>query len=265
MRASTVLIPFAAAAALAACSDSTSPGAKSVSLSFTTAAGTGAVVQRSSMGPNFDVTTTSGANTIVITSAQVLFSRIEMKQSDATCTSTANAGDGQEEQGCEDMETAPMVVDLPVDASVVTGVSVAIPAGTYSALEAKIRPVEAGDHQGSATAAFLTAHPDWANISVRVQGTFNGTPFTWTGAPEVEIENEFSPPVNVDVAGINLTMHADISTWFKNSTGDLIDPATAGAGTTNAQIVASNIQRSFHAFRDDNRNGEDDGSESGSH
>lgn len=268
MRATKILVPLAAAAALAACSDSTAPaGAKTVSLSFSTASTGSAVVQRSAFGPNFNILTASGSDTIVISSAQIVFSRIEMEQSGVTCTDTANAGDGKEEGGCEEMSTAPMLVNLPVDSSVVTGVAVAIPSGTYSSLHAKMYPIESSDHEGSGTSAFLTAHPDWAGLTVKVQGTFDGKPFTYTGAPHVEIENEFNPPVNVDSTGINFTMHADISTWFRSATGSLIDPSTATQGTTNAEIVASNIQRSFHAYRDDNRNGEDDQTEhsGGSH
>lgn len=262
MRATKVLVPLAVATALAACSDSTGPaGAKTVSLSFSTAASSGAVAQRSAFGPSFNIVTASGTDTVVITSAQVVFSRIEMEQSGVTCTDTANAGDGHEEDGCEDMSSAPMVISLPVDSSVVTGATVAIPAGTYKSLHAKMYPISSHESEGAGTAAFLTAHPDWAGITVKVQGTFDGKPFTYTGAPHVEIENEFNPPVNVDSTGINFTMHADISSWFRSSTGALIDPSTATQGSTNAEIVAANIQRSFHAYRDDNRNGEDDGTE----
>ena len=49
-----------------------------------------------------------------------------------------------------------------------------IPAGTYTALEAKLEPAQG--HDGSA-AAFLAANPDFVGVSVRVTGptTFEDT------------------------------------------------------------------------------------------
>jgi hypothetical protein len=41
----------------------------------------------------------------------------------------------------------------------------------------------------------------------------------------------------------------------------LIDPATANSGGANAELVSSNIARSFVAFRDDDRDGRDDDGE----
>jgi hypothetical protein len=50
----------------------------------------------------------------------------------------------------------------------------------------------------------------------------------------------------------------DLTTWFRTQAGALIDPSTANAGGPNAVLVAENIKRSFHAFRDDDRDGDDD-------
>ena len=63
-----------------------------------------------------------------------------------------------------------------------------LPAGTYRALEAKISPVATSDAGG---AAFLSAHPEFANASVRVEGTFDGTPFVYSGSPNASLELGF--------------------------------------------------------------------------
>ncbi|MDB4898193.1 MAG: hypothetical protein JWN53_1, partial [Gemmatimonadetes bacterium] len=87
---------------------------------------------------------------------------------------------------------------------------------------------------------------------------FNGTAFTYKGAPRAEFERAFNPPLVVDATPLNVTVGVDLDTWFKSSSGALIDPSTANAGGANAGVVAENIKRSFRAFRDDDRNGHDD-------
>jgi len=57
---------------------------------------------------------------------------------------------------------------------------------------------------------------------------------------------------------INVTLRVDISTWFLNDAKTaLVDPASANNGGANESIVANNIQNSFGAFEDDNRDGLD--------
>ena len=50
----------------------------------------------------------------------------------------------------------------------------------------------------------------------------------------------------------------DLSGWFLDSSGNLIDPATAGNGGVNEARVDTNIKASFRAFHDDDRDGDDD-------
>jgi hypothetical protein len=147
-----------------------------------------------------------------------------------------------------------MLVDLPTDNSVVSVVSLQLPAGTYQALEAKIRPVRSDDNGGS---AFLTAHPEFTNASVRVEGTFDGTPFVYTGSPNASLELSFNPPLTVGSSATTLTVHVSIDRWFADRSGNLIDPATANTGGANEQLVRDNVRRSFHAFEDNEHHGDD--------
>jgi hypothetical protein len=258
----TTLVAGAALATVAACaSDSTGPGGsvgpRQVSVSFSTAPSSDAAA---SLGVSNSVSATSGSDTLVISKAQLVLARVELRRVGATCPDTADAGDDHDDdRHCAELELAPTVIDLPVDTSVASALKVNVPSGTYSAFEAKIRPVRVkSEGGGSASAAFLAAHPELVGASVRVEGTFNGKAFTYTGAPRAEIESEFNPPVSTDSTGVNVTMHADLTTWFRNFSGALIDPATANKGQPNAALVASNIRRSLRSFRDDNRNGHDD-------
>jgi len=251
---------------LAACSNASGPASgSSVSLSFATLrASPAAATDR-------DPSSGAAAHTIVVTSAQIVLDRIELAPANATCQDE-NGDAGQQPDGdrahvvaaddgrdgndseCEDLATGPVLVDLPVGQSVVTMFDVPVAAGTYTSLEARLEPANANTAAGS---AFLAAHADLAGASVRVTGTFDGTPFTYTGAPQSHLESSFDPPVVAGASGVNVTVHVSLDRWFQGPDGALVDPATANAGGPNADLVAQNIGRSFHAFRDDERRGDD--------
>lgn len=242
------------AVAITACSsDSTNPGAPgTVSLSFAT---TGASTTSASVAPS-GVLALNTADALVITKAEVVLARLELQRSGATCTSTESAGDDDKDEGsCAELELAPSLVSLSTTGGVTQALNSSIPSGTYTAFEAKIRAVEA---KKAASKAFLAAHPEMVGASVRVEGTFNGKAFTYTGAPKAELEGLFNPPLVADAKGANITINVDLTNWFRTSSGTLVDPATANAGGTNAALVSSNIARSFKAFRDDDHDGHDD-------
>ena len=93
---------------------------------------------------------------------------------------------------------------------------------------------------------------------MHVEGTFNGTPFTYDGNASAELELTFATPIVVDASGMNITVNVDLSTWFVDGSGSLVDPTTANSGGANESLVARNIHQSFEAFEDDNKDGTDD-------
>lgn len=233
----------------AACGDPTGSRAHAVSLSFSTAA-PATVAASLALPLRADVSASSGGNTLVVSKAQLVLSRIELAGSaEATCAGTGHEGE------CDEMKLGPVLVDLPLAGGVASAISAAVPAGSYAELEAKIDAVRDGEE---GAAAFLAAHPELRGVSVRVEGTYNGQPFVYTGSGEASLELAFSPPVTVGASGVNLTVHVDVAGWFTDGSGNVIDPATAGAGGANASLVEGNIHRSFHAFEDDDRDGRDD-------
>ncbi len=257
-----IAVAVAASAGLAACGDSTAPAAgQPMTVSFSTAAEAGSSASLASLEGG----TAAATDSIRITKAQIVVSRIELQRSGASCTGAGVAGDDDSDKGddteCPKLELSPVVVDLPVDASVVSKLKMSIPSGNYSSLEAKIGPVKSNKGQGSS--AFLAKYPDLVDVSVRVEGTFNGKAFTYRGSPRVELKNKFDPPIVVDSGGINLTINVDLRSWFRNRSGGYVDPSTASVNGSTAALVADNIRRSFKAFRDDNRNGRDDRDERG--
>jgi hypothetical protein len=260
----TILVTLATIAGLAGCAaDSTGPGAagrQSMTVSFMTAASSGVAASRS-------LSDTVGTNVLVISKVELVLARLELERVGATCASDSTAGDDDhrgDDSNCAELELMPSVVSLPVNGGVATALNVTIPAGTYSALEAKIRAVKSNQgHNGAGTAAFLAAHPDLAGVSVRVEGTYNGKAFTYTAAPRAELEIKFNPDLVVAGTAANITVNIDIARWFKTSSGALIDPATALDGKSNANLVAANIRASIRAFHDDDRDGHDDHGEHG--
>jgi hypothetical protein len=256
------------AAAITACSDSSGPhAAHDVSLSFATmtslAAGAGQTSSTAGPGGTGALVVRDASHTLAITRAEVVLSELELATTTAApCVSDDDDrgddhGGRHHDDSCARLELGPILVDLPVDSSVVTVLSLAIPAGSYAALEAKLRP--ASDDDDSGAIAFRGAHPELERASVRVEGTFDGTPFVYLGAPRGHVEMKFDPPLDVSGGAANITVHVALDRWFMGANGALIDPATAQQNGPNAEAVANNIRRAFHAFRDDDRRGDDHG------
>ena len=283
-------------AAVAACSGSdtgTAPGAQAqLSLNVASRPRSGAGV--SARGVALDVTSptpgtfTDGTNTLVLTSAQVVLRKVELERvgHDGACdnssspmsaSTTATSGgaaagtgaaddhshdmgddngiDGNDD--CEEVEVGPVLVDVPVTTSGAQhSVSVTIDAGTFDKVEFEIH--KPGDGS-TGDAAFLTANPGFAVISIRVEGTWNGTSFTFTSDLNAKQEVELSPPLVVaQSAPTDLTIFFDVAGWFATSGGALVDPASAVTGQPNEGLVQDNIKRSLRAFRDNDEDGAED-------
>lgn len=245
MHTTTLRLPLGALmlGGLAACGDSSGPNRQAVSVSFSSQAPAAVVAEAS---PSYNITVTSGNNTLVITKAQLVLRELELKLSASTA-----CADGEADDDCEEIKLAPMLVDLPVTTGVVTALSASIPAGTYSEIEFDIH--KPGDD--ALDAAFKAANPAFANISVRVEGTYNGQPFVFTSTANESVELEFTPPVVIDGSNNNVTILVNLRNWFMTSSGALIDPATANPGQPNASLVASNIKASLDAIEDDDEDG----------
>ena len=233
---------------LAACSDATAAkGGSPVSLSFsTTPAGAIAAVR--------DVA--SIVDPLVITKAQIVFSRTELELAEGSC---AGNDDENDDDGCSEIKMGPMLVDLPLTSGAKTALTVTLPAGSYRTFDGRIDAVESeSDGHRQDAAAFLAAHPEFRNVSIRVEGTWNGQPFVYTSKLDVDLEIEFNPAFVVDGATNNLTVQVDLSTWFRRQDGTSIDPRTANQGGANQSLVDNNIKNSVKAFSDDDRDGHDD-------
>lgn len=233
--------------AAAACSDLTGSGRNAVSLSLSTQNSAAASIAPAGSRPlaaGGPITVTVGTNTVVITKAQLVMDEIELQ----TMVGTNCSGGGD----CAEMKLDPMVVDLPLDGMTQLDLGALIPAGTYHELEFKVDAVESGEH--ASAAAFLAAHPDFQNVSVRVEGTFNGEPFVFTTNEDVDFELEFASAVDVGNGATNITVAIDLGAWFRDGSGAVVDPRDPG----NSSLIVNNIKNTFHAFEDHDRDGHED-------
>lgn len=242
---------------ITACADGVGPDARRVTVSFATRPATGAFAARPLAG--------SAADAVVITRAWFVLEELELETETALagCANDGGADDSMDGDGVDDsseceIESGPYLVELPVAGTLRTELGVAIPPGRYREIEYEIDRVEQSDVGGP---AFLAAHPEFQNASVRVEGTYHDRPFVYVGRFDDKIELEFQPPVVIDGTGReNITVAIDMSGWFRTGSGEFIDPASANAGGPNEGLVRSNIHASFSAYEDDDHDGRDDSS-----
>lgn len=233
-----VALPFAVAVA-SACS--TEPDGVPVDLSFSG--------QSPAAGATTDITIGVGVNTLVITKAQMVVRRVKLKPVE-TATSTCSDDDSASDD-CPTIQTGPVLVDIPVTDNAVARVSANVPAGTYSRVSFRIHKAT----DDAADAAFRAANPNFEDVSIRVEGTYNGTPFVFTTDMTEKQELTLASPLVVEEGTTpNLTIQVDMSSWFKSGS-TVINPATANKGGSNENLVKNNIRASLRAFRDDDRNG----------
>jgi hypothetical protein len=190
-----------------------------------------------------------GDNTLLITNAEIVLDAIELKRTEATAC--PEASEGEDDDACEKFETGPRLVALPLNGDVSQELATVVPAGSYNRLEFEMHKLE-----GSSGSDILRDRPDLEGLTVRIAGTYNGTPFVFVSEESQELEIELSPPLVVDADGddVNLTLAVDLAAWFTNGGGMLVNPTVQSS----ADIIDNNIDQSFECFEDDDHDGSDD-------
>lgn len=252
-RSVSALVAVATAATLSACGSSSGPSSNA-QVNFNVAtrpATTAAAVSLATIGTPESFT--DGTNTLVIDQVQLVLREIELKRVESTTSCS-----GSENDGCEKLELGPILLDLPLGGpgGAAHTFSVPVAAGSYDQIEFQVHKPSSDDNSD---AAFVQAHPDFAGVSVKVDGTFNGQAFSYVSDLDAEEEIELSPPlVTTESAATDLTLLVDLDRWFRDGAGALVDPASANAGQANETLVEGNIRGTLHAFEDENHDGTDD-------
>lgn len=118
--------------------------------------------------------------------------------------------------------------------------------GTYSEIEMELHKPDSTETGVNASLSDMVA----AGASMIVDGTIDGTAFTFTTS--VNAQQKFQGTI-VLKDGSNLTLNVDPSSWFVFN-GARLDPRNS----SNRSQIENNIQASFKAFKDDNRDGKPD-------
>lgn len=248
---------------LSACGDSTGPSTVPFKVSFVVTGSTGTLSPALMSRAFSDVTITEGTKTLVIQTAQLVLGEVELRRDGSVLDCDLPEGEAQ----CEDVEQGPILVPLPLDVSPqqsvpVTAILTEIPPGLYDEIEFEVHKADSND---PADAAFLSSNPSFAGISMTVTGTWDDgsggdpQPYTYTSDLDEDQERELDPPLTAEGVANNVTFQVDVSRWFRNAAGALIDPRTANKGQPNESIVKDNIKASIEAFEDDDEDGQEDG------
>lgn len=230
-----------------ACSDPAGPGAldQTVSLAIGLTGGPGGAAP-SLMAAGLELTDLSG-NTLVIESAEIVIAEVEFERVETTaCDAEVDDDD------CEELETGPYLLPLPLDGSIETEISATVDPGFYDEIELEIHLPDDGD---LSDADFIDANPGFENVSVRVTGTYNTQPFEYTSDLDAEQEYDLDPPLEVGAGPVGVTLMFDLDAWFRTGDGTLIDPATANKDQPNEELVEDNIEGSIEGYRDDDHDG----------
>lgn len=276
------------ALALAACESGTGPSSGNmvgVGFQLARTSGATALVSPAAAGPagstaavgTVPTITTSAAgmriardgDVLLVTKAQLVVRNVKLKSATAVCSdddddettgrssssSSGSSSRDDDDDDCAEIRVGPYLVDVPVNGADGARVAVEVPAGTYSSIRLWLYKVTSSD---STDVAFRQANPTFRDISLRLEGTFNGTPFVFVNDVNAKLTVPLTEPLVVGTGGDDVTVTIDLSTWFLRSSGGLYSPAAANTpGPVRAQ-VQNNIRNAFRAFRDDDKDGRED-------
>lgn len=137
----------------------------------------------------------------------------------------------------------PYLLDLDLSGSTVLLDSLMVTrGGLYDEIEFKIEPLE--------DSILLTRHPCLADKSIRIEGYCNGDsmqPFVFESDLDAELSRSIDPPVDLsDRSSHNVVLRIDVSSWFLDSEGGILDPRLE----VNRDEIEDNIEESFDAFEE---------------
>jgi hypothetical protein len=214
--------------------------------------------QASYIGPaTFDIALNDGANTLDISRVAVVLREVELElRNDDSCDNDV----AEVVDRCEKFEVGPILLELPLDGSVNQVFSITgVPAGTYDEVEFNVHKPSSGSVEDQ---TFIQQNPDFSEVSIRVEGQYNGTDFTYTTDLMDNQRIGLVPPLTIEAgsspAPTNVTLRVDLTAWFEAADGSLLDPATANDGGQNKSWVDNAIKQSIDAFEDRNRDGSED-------
>lgn len=234
----TVAALVAAAIGAAACSDILGGGgSRDATITFR-APRTSLALQSGDLATVSAVPIAGGGHTVDLQHVDVVFADVKLERQHASGEADSDEEDS-DHRNDETFRAGATTVALPLDGTTtVSPFTAPLPVGTYDELQM--------------TAEF-----------VRVQGTIDGQAFDTTVPVHSKFSLHLDPPLVVasDVDRPNVTVLIDPTLWFKNADGSVVDPRQITLNATLAQTFRNRIRASFHALKDNNRDGEDSDSD----
>lgn len=157
-----------------------------------------------------------------------------------------------DEQNEVEFEAGPYLLDLSgaaLEGGVVAQFSAAAPAGTYDELEFEIRRLEGEMPADEGLQEMFTR-----GASIVIDGTVNGTPFSFESDIDEKQELEGSFEIGGAGGGDNVTLNIDPTGWFVAADGSPLDPNNP----EHEDQIEQNIHNTFEAYDDDDSDGDDD-------
>lgn len=192
-------------------------------------------------------------NGITLTRARLLVRELELKTAEAAARDSEVEADEGDEQGKEELEAGPLVLDLSsaaLEGGVQKVLDVAVPTGTYKKIEFKIAKASSSD-RGASSDANLREMTE-RQASLILTGTIDDQPFEFVSG--LEVEQEFEGNFELSGGANNLTLNVDPSRWFIGESGARLDPRSDSARSG----IENNIKLSMKVLEDDDGDARDD-------
>jgi hypothetical protein len=178
----------------------------------------------------------TAAGGVTLTRVRIVVEKIELEG-----VATMDGGTRVERE----FEAGPYLIDLQgaqLEGGINKLFTIDIEPGVYREVKFKIHKL--GEAQANADPKFV----EMKNLSIRVEGTRNGTAFTFDSALDEEQEREGD--FTVKAGDNNIDLNINPAGWFMNGNTPL-DPSDPSARSR----IESNIKASIEAFKDDDHHG----------
>lgn len=218
-----------------------------------------------------DTLTVEGSNgTLVIDDIRFIVEDFELERSETECEGLED----EQEDACEEFESEPFFVDLPLTGDKLNLDTSPIEPGLYEELEFEIDDLDLDEEdpeeqQGKQALIdqVRSEFPDWPDeVSMVITGSFisnegDTAAFKTFAEAEVEIELEFNPPLEVGENTVNDLIRVNINPvrWFLRPDGTVIDLSQHDFEST-GQILEFEveIENGFESIETDDDDNDDD-------
>ncbi len=150
-----------------------------------------------------------------------------------------------------DFRTESQVLNLDLSGAVNTLATADLPLGTYDKVSFRIHKPEDDEDPGDPD--FKEGTSGNERFCVVIDGTYEGTAFTFKSRRSTKQRVDIDPPLVIDEEGldVNVTLTVDVNSWFMDEDGNPLNPLEEG----DEDEIDDAIRRSFRGFRDDDRQG----------